>query len=132
MKVDWTTSTISSPSMVRILLCCNIILTEIVYSVWLSEQTEAESRPNKGDFCKGQKYKKNYTTLFARFIPAIVGPELFQQCLQEKDEDISPYAVICTISDEVFALLLLENSYDCLKQQQRHSYIVQRQPNQEI
>jgi hypothetical protein len=40
-----------------------------------------------------------------------VGPDLFRERLRAKDEVVSPEA-ICTISDEAFALLLIENSYD--------------------
>ena len=41
----------------------------------------------------------------------MVGPDLFRDRLRAKDEVVSPEA-ICMISDEAFALLLIENSYD--------------------
>jgi hypothetical protein len=80
--------------------------------VWLSE-TELGDRPDKNDFCKGRKTdnKTLYTVFFTRFIPAVVGPELFRRRLQANNDVISPDE-LCSISDEAFALLLLENSYD--------------------
>ena len=65
----------------------------------------------KVDFLVGRLAKTNYKTFFTRFVPAVIGPELFHQRLTEKNNDGEP-AALCTISDEAFALLLLENSYD--------------------
>ena len=82
-------------------------------AVWLKETVieNGTTEREKIEFCKGRKFKKNYTTFFSRFIPAVVGPDLFRERLHAKDEVVSPEA-ICTISDEAFALLLIENSYD--------------------
>lgn len=60
-----------------------------------------------GDFCKGRKNKEAYRVFYKRFVPAIVGPDLYRQRVQDNDKD-EP----CTASDEAFALVLLENSYD--------------------
>jgi hypothetical protein len=84
--------------------CTNIF----VYLVWLSEDNNKD-RPGIDEFFIGRKNKKVYTTFFSRFIPAVVGPELFKRRLEDKDT--APES-ICTISDEAFALLLIENSYD--------------------
>jgi hypothetical protein len=52
-----------------------------------------------------------YTTFFTQFIPAVVGPELFRQQLQDTQADISAN-MICSVSYEAFALLMIKNSYD--------------------
>ena len=77
--------------------------------VWLSESNN--DRPTCKDFCKGRKKKVDYTTFLTYFVRSVVGPEIFRNRLQE-NEDICPPDAVCTISDEAFALLLLENSYD--------------------
>lgn len=59
----------------------------------------------------GRKKKALYRSFFTRFIPAVVGPELFRQRLQDDTKGLSA-DTICTVSDEAFALLLIENSYD--------------------
>jgi hypothetical protein len=79
--------------------------------VWLNDTVSDDTRPGKDEFCKGRRNRKTYTTFFSRFVPAVVGPELFRQRLQDANGDTSPDTV-CTISDEAFALLLVENSYD--------------------
>ena len=79
--------------------------------MWLNDTVNDDTRPGKDDFCKGRKHKKIYTTFFTRFVPAVVGPELFRQRLQAANGDTAADTV-CTISDEAFALLLVENSYD--------------------
>lgn len=82
------------------------------FSVWLNDTVSDDSRPGKEAFCKGRKNKKNYTAFFLRFVPAVVGPEIFRQRLQDANGDTSSSDTVCTISDEAFALLLVENSYD--------------------
>ena len=77
----------------------------------LNDTVNDETRPGKESFCKGRKHKKNYNTFFSRFVPAVVGPELFRQRLQDAD-GVTSADTVCTISDEAFALLLVENSYD--------------------
>ena len=79
--------------------------------MWLNDAVNDETCPGKDDFCRECKHKKTYTTFFLRFVPAVVGPELFRQRLQDAKGDTSADTV-CTISDEAFALLLVENSYD--------------------
>ena len=69
------------------------------------------TRPGGDSFCQGRKNKKTYKTFFSRFVPAVVGPELFRQRLQDATGDTSA-DTLCTVSDEAFALLLVENSYD--------------------
>ena len=78
-------------------------------TVWLGETSI--DRPTSKDFTKGRKKKDIYTTFFLLFVPAVVGPEIYRSRLQESEETCPPKA-LCTTSDEVFALLLLENSYD--------------------
>jgi hypothetical protein len=58
-------------------------------------------------FAEGCKHKNAYTMFYTRFVPAIVGPDLFCQHIQDNKED-EPY----TASDGAFTVLLLENSYD--------------------
>ena len=86
------------------------MFTNQYLTVWLSE-TEKTNRLTKDDFCKGRKQKNTYRDFFSRFIPSIVGPELFRQRIQDNDENVSA-DTICTTSDEAFALLLIENSFD--------------------
>ena len=82
--------------------------------MWLNDTDKDENNnttPPKVDFSIGRSSKNNYKIFFTRFVPAVVGPELFQQRLAEKTIDGVP-TPLCTVSDEAFALLLLENSYD--------------------
>ena len=85
--------------------------TNICFSVWLNDTAKDDTRPGRDSFCKGRRKTKNYTTFYSRFVPAVVGPELFRQRLKDANGDTSADTV-CTISDEAFALLLVENSYD--------------------
>jgi hypothetical protein len=61
------------------------------------------------DFCQGRQ-ETGTLALFQYFIPCFIGKKKFKMklCEQLKDD-----ADICTVSDEVFTLLLLENQYDC-------------------
>lgn len=59
------------------------------------------------EFAEGRINKDVYEVFYTRFVPAVVGPDLFRQRIQDnKAKDP------CTASDEAFALLLLENNYD--------------------
>jgi hypothetical protein len=78
--------------------------------VWLSE-IDKKDRPDKELLFKLRKDKEMYTTFFTRFIPAVVGPELFRQRIQDTQED-NEATLLCTVSDEAFALLLIENNRD--------------------
>jgi hypothetical protein len=73
--------------------------------VWLSE-VEKDNRIRIEDFCGGRKNKVPYTLFYTKFVPAVVGPELFRQRIKD-----TTTTDLCTASDEAFALLLLENSY---------------------
>ena len=73
--------------------------------VWLSEITKQERIPVE-TFCEGRKKKVAYTLFYKRFVPAVVGPELFRQRVRD-----STAVALSTASDEAFTLLLLENSY---------------------
>jgi hypothetical protein len=59
------------------------------------------------DFTEGRTNKAAYRVFYTQFVPAVVGPDLFQQRIQD-DKSKDP----CTASDEAFTLLLLENNYD--------------------
>jgi hypothetical protein len=49
-----------------------------------------------------------HSGILSKFVPAVVGPDLFWQHLQD-----NPDKELCTVSNEVFTLLLLKNSYKC-------------------
>jgi len=76
-----------------------------VCPVWLSELA-GKDRFTIEQFCEGRKNKKAYNLFYTKFIPAVVGPELFRQRLKD-----ATTVDLCTASDEAFTLLLLENSY---------------------
>ena len=60
------------------------------------------------EFCKkGRKNKEAYRVFYKRFVPAVVGPDLYRQRVRDNNE-----AEPSTASDEAFALLLLENNYE--------------------
>jgi hypothetical protein len=59
------------------------------------------------EFCKGRKNKEAYRVFYTRFVPAVVGPDLYRQRVRDNNE-----AEPSTASDEAFALVLLENSYE--------------------
>ena len=73
--------------------------------VWLSELA-GKDRFTIEQFCEGRKNKKAYNLVYTKFIPAVAGPELFQQRIKD-----ATMVDLCTASDEAFTLLLLENSY---------------------
>ena len=73
--------------------------------VWLSEITKQDRIPVE-TFCEGRKNKVAYNIFYKRFVPAVVGPELFRQRVRD-----STAVALSTTSDEAFTLLLLENSY---------------------
>ena len=78
--------------------------------MWLSE-IDKKDRPDKELLFKLRKDKDMYTTFFTRFIQAVVGPELFRQRIQDTQKD-NEATLLCTVSDEAFALLLIENNRD--------------------
>ena len=73
--------------------------------MWLSEIGDKD-RITVEEFCEGRKNKIAYNLFYTKFVPAIVGPELFRQRIKDLSEHD-----LCTASDEAFTLLLIENSY---------------------
>ena len=73
--------------------------------MWLSEIADKD-RITVEEFCEGRKNKIAYNLFYTKFVPAIVGPELFRQRIKDLSEHD-----LCTASDEAFTLLLIENSY---------------------
>jgi len=76
-----------------------------VCPVWLSE-IEKDGRIDVKTFVGGRKNKQEYGLFYTKFVPAVVGPDLFRQRIQD-----TTTTELCTASDEAFTLLLLENSY---------------------
>jgi hypothetical protein len=74
--------------------------------VWLHDIQDTE-RITIEQFCQGQKNKIAYNLFFSKFVPAIVGPELFRHQINKTPSE----GDLCTASDEAFTLLLLENSF---------------------
>jgi hypothetical protein len=60
------------------------------------------------DFVKGRE-DTSVTTLFQTFVPCVVGKKKFKAKMHEQ---LTTDADICSVSDEAFTLLLLENQYD--------------------
>ena len=73
--------------------------------VWLSEIPKKDRIP-VNTFCEGRKNKLAYNLFYTRFVPAVVGPELFRQRIRD-----STAVDLSTASGEVFTLIWLENSY---------------------
>jgi hypothetical protein len=75
-------------------------------AVWLHE-IENTAQITTEQFCQGRKNKIAYNLFFSKFVPAIVGPELFRQKINKTPSE----GALCTASNEAFTLLLLENSF---------------------
>jgi hypothetical protein len=58
---------------------------------------------------QGRRNTKMYEIFFDNFLPCVIKKSVFdrQVCVAKNDK------TLCTVSDEAFALLLLENSFDC-------------------
>ncbi len=56
---------------------------------------------------QGRKNKKIYTIFFDHFLPCVIKKTVFDRQVSVATND----STLCTVSDEAFALLLLENSY---------------------
>jgi hypothetical protein len=63
---------------------------------------------NMDDFCRGRE-EVSFGCFLKRFVPAIVAKNKFKYRLYSPREQAIP---MCTVSDEAFTLLLLENNYD--------------------
>jgi len=66
------------------------------------------------DFLEGRENVVAYTTFFDKFLPCATKKTLWETQIERVASDLDATKVpsICTVSDEAFALLLLENSFD--------------------
>jgi hypothetical protein len=65
------------------------------------------------DFLKGRTDVEAYTVFFEHFVPCAVGKTEWERCIGEAGTITeSKDSFLSTVSDEAFALLLLENSYE--------------------
>jgi len=66
------------------------------------------------EFLEGRENVVAYTTFFDKFLPCATKKQVWetQIGLVASNLDTSKLQSICTVSDEAFALLLLENSFD--------------------
>ena len=66
------------------------------------------------DFMKGQEKVEAYRTFFDVFLPCATKKTNWERQISRGDpnDERSEDMILCTVSDEAFALLLLENSYD--------------------
>ena len=60
------------------------------------------------EYLKGRKHPAAYEEFLLAFMPAVVGRAEFKRRIKSADSDIE----FSTVSDEAYALLIVENSYD--------------------
>jgi hypothetical protein len=72
------------------------------------EKKGVDEMPTMQEFEEGRKNEDAYMIFFDHFLPCVVRKTVFEERLKESigEEEL------CTVSDEAFALVLLENSYD--------------------
>ena len=61
------------------------------------------------EFLRGRT-DPSVSVLFQHFVPCVIGKKKFKA---KMSEHLTNDASICSVSDEAFTLLLLENQYDC-------------------
>jgi hypothetical protein len=87
---------------------------------WLNEHAKAKRAKHKDatttvDYCinniwrQGRRNTKMYKVFFDNFLPCVIKKSVFKHQVAVATND----RTLCTVSDEAFALLLLENSFDC-------------------
>lgn len=65
------------------------------------------------EFLEGRKNSEAYSVFMERFVPCVTMKTSWDRRLATADPDCTKnMKSLCTVSDEAFALLLLENSYD--------------------
>ena len=82
---------------------------------WLKENAKAERAKHKdADYLinnisrNGRSNAKMYKVFFDKFLPCVIKKSVFDHQVAVATND----RTLCTVSDEAFALLLLENSFD--------------------
>jgi hypothetical protein len=87
---------------------------------WLKEHATAKRTKHKGatttvNYCinniwrQGRRNAKMYKVFVDNFLPCVIKKSVFKHQVAVATND----RTLCTVSDEAFALLLLENSFDC-------------------
>lgn len=89
-------------------------LTFLTLTVHSKEYLAERDQPNQvpysmEELLEGRSNSASVLILFQTFIPCVIGRKKFKMKLGEQ---LKKDADICTVSDEAFALLLLENQYD--------------------
>lgn len=75
---------------------------------WLQSLDELNQEiPSFSDLLEGRT-NRAYTVVYQRFLPCVVGKQLWETRMKEGNDDIG----LCTVSDEAYVLLALENSWD--------------------
>jgi hypothetical protein len=66
------------------------------------------------DIVEGRKNEEAYSAFFEHFLPCATKKTLWDRRIAKavSNPNSKKYESLCTISDEAFALLLLENSYN--------------------
>jgi hypothetical protein len=66
------------------------------------------------DILEGRKNEEAYSAFFEHFLPCATKKTLWDRRIAKavSNPNSKKYECLCTISDEAFALLLLENSYN--------------------
>jgi hypothetical protein len=83
---------------------------------WLKEHAKAKRAKHKDatttvGYCinniwrQGRRIAKMYKVFFDNFLPCVIKKSVFEH-------QVAVATTLCTVSDEAFALLLLENSFD--------------------
>ena len=91
----------------------------MLYTDWLSHNSKLTKKKNgvlvvTPAYClhsrlqQGRKDAKVYSVFFEQFMPCVTKKTVFQRQVLVATND----STLCTVSDEAFALLLLENNYD--------------------
>ena len=79
---------------------------------WLKERNFKRSTSIPTDLIvtlpEGRRNKQVYPIFFDRFLSSVVKKSVFEHQVRVATND----STLCTVSDEAFALLLLENSWD--------------------
>jgi hypothetical protein len=86
---------------------------------WLKEHAKAKRAKHKdatttADYCinniwrQGRRNAKMYKVFFDNFLPCVIKKSVFEHQVAVATNN----RTLCTVSDEAFALLLLENSFD--------------------
>ena len=79
-----------------------------------SKKKEGKAKFKIIDFMRGREKVEAYRTFFDVFLPCATKKTNWERQISRSDpnDEKNENMILCTVSDEAFALLLLENSYD--------------------